>query len=402
MQVDAQADYLEVLRKQLIVPESAAVLVAALSPDSGQLLDQLLNILRDSGKTRALLTISAEHFSSSEALEKFIGDVTKQIEQQVAQVQIVQHAKTWGGGLSEVRPHSLKLALKEQALPKVASQFELELEGLSYLEDLLNCLQHEIEKGSNSKRVILVPNSSKSFIQKLEEIKACPSSKLLSENTWIVIPAYNEEKRLAGVLRALRKLTPNLVVVDDCSGDKTLSVALQFTPHVLRHPINLGAGAATQTGTDYALKNGAEFLVHFDADGQMLIRDIPAMLEPLEAGRCDVVFGSRYLSGEIYVPLIKNLFIHRPAIILNWILTGILLTDAHCGFRAFSKKGAQLCKLTLDRFAHATELMELVNMHRLNYQEVPVLIRYDHYGQTGRAGLKILKDLLFSKLLKVS
>ena len=401
VQIHAQADYLELLREQLSNAENA-VLLAALSPDSGDIFDRVLGFLRSSKHIQAIFTVSTESFHPMDARDTFISNKMSQAGEQISQLQFVKHAKVWGGGLSEVRPHSLKLVLSEKTLPEVVAQFEPELKGSCYLDDLLDCLQQQIEKSHHSDSVISVLSSDKSFTQKLKEIKTRPSSKVLSDDTWIVIPAYNEEKRLAGVLRALRKLTPNLVVVDDCSADKTLLVAEQFTPHVLRHPINLGAGAATQTGAEYALKNGAEFLVHFDADGQMLIRDIPAMLEPLEAGKCDVVFGSRYLSGEIYVPLIKKLFIHRPAIILNWMLTGILLTDAHCGFRGFTRKGAQLCKLTLDRFAHATELMELVNMHLLRYQEVPVLIRYDHYGQTGRAGLKILKDLLFSKLLKAS
>ena len=104
--------------------------------------------------------------------------------------------------------------------------------------------------------------------------------------------------------------------------------------------LHLGQGAALQTGMEYALRQGAEIMVHFDGDGQMKVGDIPKMVEPILNRQAQVTIGSRYLGVKNKVPFTKKFFIHKPAIILNWIFTGLLLSDAHCGFRAFRAQHA--------------------------------------------------------------
>src|SRR5437867_3277705 len=110
-------------------------------------------------------------------------------------------------------------------------------------------------------------------------------------DVWIVIAAYNEDRRLGDTLKTVCGRCPNVVVVDDGSGDDTAAIALQHCAWVLRHPINCGQGAALQTGLDFALKHGADILVTFDADGQHAVDELETVIEPIRAGRADVALG---------------------------------------------------------------------------------------------------------------
>lgn len=220
----------------------------------------------------------------------------------------------------------------------------------------------------------------------------------LPKNTWFVIAAYNEAGRIGAVLDELVRAGARIVVVDDHSSDATQEVCTRYACTVIRHPINLGQGAALQTGMDYALKKEASIIIHFDGDGQMQLKDVPALIEPILNGKAEITLGSRYLHPGNQVPWSKRWFIHTPAIYLQWFLTGLRLTDAHCGFRALSSSAAQICRLKQNRMAHATEILELISSRNIPYREVPVDIRYHQYGQGFKKGLIVLKDLFFSKL----
>lgn len=220
----------------------------------------------------------------------------------------------------------------------------------------------------------------------------------LPQNTWFVIAAYNEAGRIGAVLAELVAIEANVVVIDDCSADNTSEVCSNYGCSVIRHPINLGQGAALQTGMDYARKKGATIVIHFDADGQMQLKDVPALIEPILSNEVQVVLGSRYLHANNQVPWSKRWFIHFPAVYLQWFLTGLKLSDAHCGFRALSRDAVKICQLKQNRMAHATEILELISNNNLKFREVPVDIRYNQYGQGFKKGLIVLKDLFFSKL----
>ena len=118
----------------------------------------------------------------------------------------------------------------------------------------------------------------------------------------VVIPAYQEAERVGAVVQRARAALPDyqIVVVDDGSRDATSSVARQAGAAVLRHPFNLGYGAALQTGYKYALRTDASLLVQLDADGQHAPADAIALAEPVEAGELDVVIGSRFLGAGDY------------------------------------------------------------------------------------------------------
>lgn len=222
---------------------------------------------------------------------------------------------------------------------------------------------------------------------------------------YVVIPAYNEEKVIARTIGSVLQLGYTVVVVDDCSGDGTWR-ALDLLPvFKLHHPINLGQGAALQTGTDFCLRQGAKYVVHFDADGQHDPGQIADLLEPIRAGTADVVFGSRFLraSDRELVPAKKRLAL-GAARVLSGVLTRVWLSDAHNGFRALSRKAAEQICLRQNAYAHATEILDEVRSAGLRYVEVPTTVRYTDYslakGQPMSNGVGIFFDLLLRKLFK--
>jgi len=223
---------------------------------------------------------------------------------------------------------------------------------------------------------------------------------MLDNKVWIVIPAYNEGKNISGVISQLKEITPNIVVVDDCSADNTNEIVKSLNVKLLSHLVNRGQGAALQTGMEFALGQGAEIIVHFDADGQMQVKDIAKVITPIIENQADIVFGSRFLNKNNKIPWTKKYLILLPAKIFNWLFTGIKLSDAHCGFRALSKNAAKKICITQDNMAHATEILDQVRLYNLKYQEAPVEILYHEYGQRFGSGLRIIRDLILAKIVR--
>lgn len=223
-------------------------------------------------------------------------------------------------------------------------------------------------------------------------------------NIVAVIPAYNEGERVAAAIADAKPYVTAIVVIDDCSRDKTGEAARTAGAHVLRHVINRGQGAALQTGTDYAVRVlGAEVVVHFDADGQMAGREIPMMIEPIATGTADVVLGSRFLGIEAQnLPKVRRVML-RLATWFTIGLSGIKVTDTHNGFRALSRRAAEDMRISLDRMAHASEILDLIKTKRLRYVERPVTIRYSEdtlkKGQSTLKAVMTAKDILRKKII---
>ena len=157
---------------------------------------------------------------------------------------------------------------------------------------------------------------------------------------FIIIPAYNEEKNIVRVIGDLVALYPlaKIVVVDDGSEEGTAEKARQAGASVLSHLINRGQGAALVTGTEYALAKGSNIIVHFDADGQFDAKDITVMNKPIKNDGGEVVLGSRFLSQTDRIPFSKRYFILAMARVVNCLITGLWLSDAHNGLRALSAR----------------------------------------------------------------
>ena len=197
--------------------------------------------------------------------------------------------------------------------------------------------------------------------------------------TFIVIAAYNEERKIGSVLKDLKKKYDTIVVVDDGSKDKTAEIAEKKGVIVLRHPLNRGQGAALKTGIDYALQNNAEIIVTYDADGQFLVEDIKKVVAPVEKKQADIVLGSRFLGKTINMPFSKKIVL-KLGVMVVFLLYHIKITDSQSGFRALSRKAAEKIKLTADRMEHASEFFWEIMKNKLKYKEVPITVIYDDYS----------------------
>ena len=218
------------------------------------------------------------------------------------------------------------------------------------------------------------------------------------DDTWVVIPLYNEEQVIADVVKDVREVFPQVVCVDDGSRDRSADVAEAAGARVVRHPVNLGQGAALQTGFDYALSDPAmRFVVTFDADGQHQVSDAEAMVNRLRAGDAEVVFGSRFLDERTQPSLAKKLVL-RAAVGYTNLTTRTRLTDAHNGLRAISRPVLEQVQITQNRMAHASELVAQIGATNASYVEEPVHILYTDYsrskGQSLWNSINILAELI--------
>jgi len=223
------------------------------------------------------------------------------------------------------------------------------------------------------------------------------------DDLWVVIPAFNEGAVIFDVVRDVKQTCPNVVLVDDGSADDTGMHAQRAGAVVVRHPINLGQGAALQTGIEFARRHRARFIATFDADGQHDIHDVVAMVKILNERQLDVVLGSRFIGKTVGMTLSRKLLLHA-AVLFTRLTTGMKLTDAHNGLRVFTRKGIENIYLTQNRMAHASEILEQIARNRLQYAEFGNTIRYTDYsrakGQKASNAINILVDLALGRISK--
>ncbi len=228
---------------------------------------------------------------------------------------------------------------------------------------------------------------------------------MLNKDIFVIVPAFNEGVVLPQTLQPLVEVGFQVVVVDDGSSDETWPEIRKLPVHCLRHPINLGQGAALQTGMTYALQKGAQIIVHFDADGQHSAGDILRLVAPIQEGAAEVVLGSRFLRKEDAqaVPPTRRIFLKMAAQV-NALLTGVRLSDAHNGFRALSRAAAEKIDLQENGFAHASEIIQQIREKKLRWVECPVTIRYSAYslakGQAWWNGFNIVMDLILRRIFR--
>ncbi|MEK7516252.1 MAG: glycosyltransferase family 2 protein [Patescibacteria group bacterium] len=219
----------------------------------------------------------------------------------------------------------------------------------------------------------------------------------------VVIPAWNEERTVGAVVHEVRQYAQEVIVVDDGSSDGTGEVAAREGARVLRHAANRGQGAALQTGISAALARGADIIVTFDADGQFSASEIPRVVAPIASGNVHAALGSRFLGTVYGMPTLRKLML-KAATVFTSRTTGLRLTDTHNGFRAFSRRAAELLALRQDRMAHASEILHAIAEHRLSFCEVPVTLHYNRHtlrkGQRLLNAFHIVFDLAKERFLK--
>ncbi|MBN2459338.1 glycosyltransferase family 2 protein [Candidatus Woesearchaeota archaeon] len=224
-----------------------------------------------------------------------------------------------------------------------------------------------------------------------------------NKKIFFVIPAFNEEKSIGRVVDELKEAGyDNIVVIDDGSQDSTFAEAKKRRIHALQHIINRGQGASLRTGIEYALMQGAEFIVTFDSDGQHRVEDLPAMLKPVIKEEADVTLGSRFIKkGDISrIPLGRKILL-KGSVFVQWLFYGVKLSDAHNGFRVISRRAAQRIRIDSDRMEHASEILEEIVKKRIKYKEVPVVIRYTGYSmQKGHGSFKGALKVFFKMIVR--
>jgi len=226
---------------------------------------------------------------------------------------------------------------------------------------------------------------------------------MIKHGVWIVIPGFNEGRVIASTIASVGEWVPNVVVVDDGSSDNTGEEAIRAGAHLVRHSINLGQGAALGTGIRYALLQGAQCIVTFDADGQHQPKDIEVLLRVARENGADVVLGSRFLGETSNMPATRR-WLLKLATAYTRFTTGLRLTDAHNGFRLFNRKAAEQLRIRQNRMAHASELLDWLGSSGLRIVEAPVSIIYTDYslakGQGFLSSFDILWDLWSSRLYR--
>ncbi|HEV7781086.1 MAG TPA: glycosyltransferase family 2 protein [Chitinophagaceae bacterium] len=225
-----------------------------------------------------------------------------------------------------------------------------------------------------------------------------------NDNIFIVLPAYNEKKEvLEQTVTSLLRNSYNIVVVDDGSCQK---ISLPGHTHLflLRHRVNLGQGAALQTGIKYAIQKGACFIVTFDSDGQHDPGDLPAMLAPLQNEPVDITLGSRFIKKGSHNATTGRRLVLKAGRLVNYFFTGLYLSDSHNGFRAMTRMTAEKMIITENGMAHATEMLLVIKKNKLKFREIPVTILYTDYsrkkGQSVFNSIRIFFDLLLHKLFQ--
>ncbi|MFP4403765.1 MAG: glycosyltransferase family 2 protein [Nanoarchaeota archaeon] len=221
--------------------------------------------------------------------------------------------------------------------------------------------------------------------------------------TTVILPAFNEEKVIADVIKGIKKEGyKNIIVVDDGSFDNTTNIALKNKVYTITLPINRGVGAATKTGIDYALTTNSKIIVTIDSDGQHCPKDIIKVLMPIVKNKADVSIGTR-LKNPKGMPIIR--------IIGNWgfnfitlLLFGVWTTDSQSGFKAFNRKAAKKIEIKTNRMEFCSEIIKEIGDKKLRLKEVPIKVIYTDYskahGQSTFNAFRILAKLILRKLIK--
>jgi glycosyltransferase involved in cell wall biosynthesis len=217
----------------------------------------------------------------------------------------------------------------------------------------------------------------------------------MSNEVFVIIPAHNEQKHIATIVKKVKKYSDNILVVDDGSKDKTSEIAQKENVLVLRHVVNLGKGAALKTGCEYAIKHGAKRLIFIDADGQHRPEDIPRFLKALDGE--DIVFGSRELNKNMpFVLKFGNWFINK----VNDFLFGVKLQDTQSGYRAMTSEAYKKIKWKSSSYSVESEMIANAGKKRLKYKEILIKTIYsDKYkGTTIIDGVKIVLNMIWWKI----
>ncbi len=221
----------------------------------------------------------------------------------------------------------------------------------------------------------------------------------MSRRVAVIIPAFNEENTIADVVRGVKSLGPeyHVIVINDCSKDRTTRNAEREGATVIELPINLGIGGAVQTGFKYALANGFDACIQTDGDGQHPPHQIPEVVAPLFEEGVDMVVGSRFFNTHYRVPFMRSAGISIISLFIK-VTTGVTVKDTTSGFRAINRKVMQFFSVHYPQDYPEPEALLIVLLKRFKVTEVPVSMNYREHGISSitpvRAAYYMIKVLL--------
>ena len=222
----------------------------------------------------------------------------------------------------------------------------------------------------------------------------------MNEEVAVIIPVYNEGKVIKSVIDKVLKEYKYVVCINDGSSDNSREEILKTKAYFVDHPINMGQGAALQTGVEFARSLPVEYFVTYDADGQHRLEDVREMIRTIKRDKTDFVLGSRFLGKEaVNMPKMKRIIL-KMAIRFSNITSGVKLTDTHNGLRVFNRKVANSIQITLPDMAHASEILEIIYRNKYTYTEVPVVIEYTDYSRSKGQSIINAVNIAFDTLLR--
>jgi glycosyltransferase involved in cell wall biosynthesis len=216
----------------------------------------------------------------------------------------------------------------------------------------------------------------------------------------VIVPALNEERSIAGVVRSIREAVPaaDVCVVDDGSTDRTAAVAADLGAIVLRIAVNLGIGGAVQAGYLWARDHGYDVAAQIDGDGQHDPSNLVAALERI-AGGADLVIGSRFLVQEVHgfrsTPLRRAGIRYLSAFLR--LRCGAQVTDPTSGFRVAGRRAIELFARRYPSDYPEPEAIALAVRSGLVVEEIAVQMQGRAHG---RSSIDALRTLYY--LVKVS
>lgn len=211
----------------------------------------------------------------------------------------------------------------------------------------------------------------------------------------VVVPAYNEEEALANTIHELTSTCPDVdyLVINDGSTDRTGDICDELHLCHVDLPINCGLASGVRTGMKYAMRNGYDAVVQFDADGQHVPSYIPEMARKMEETGCDIVLGSRYLAGGKAMGM-RNMGSRIIAGLIR-AATRTTVTDPTCGLRMYGPKMIETFAKGFD-IEPEPDTLALLIRNGATICEIPITVRERQGGESYLKPLRAARYMLRS------
>jgi len=214
-----------------------------------------------------------------------------------------------------------------------------------------------------------------------------------------VIPAYNEEKTVGKVVKETKKYVDEVIVVNDGSSDRTGEVGKKEGAIVVDHIVNMGLGFALMTGSEVAIKRGADIIVTIDGDGQHDPKEIPKLIDTLIDNNLDIVIAYRPPSQNMpFIKKIGNIMLYFA----SKLLFGVDVKDTQSGFRAYTSEAYKKIKWNSTGYSVASEIIKNIGREKLKYREVEIKTIYHnkYKGTTIFDGLRIFFNMILWRVIR--